>query len=570
MKTLIEKLKQNKMAMCLFIIAFVLIVTGVTYGVFETFIKGEKEHVININQIKFAYYEKSGGLSLDNNSILSIEDGKNQTSYFDFDISLTTDNETNIMYNIVLEEDTSSTLDNSKIKVYLTNQNNVAIKSPLSISDLAVDGSDYRILYSTTISSGQTQNYRLRAWIDKTQDLYVKTNENGNHVTTLERASYKFKVNVYTIDQDLTAVESLMLLKDNQSNSGLYTVTHKADRTLQIGNGQIDFYELAGDLDANGVLDENDSILLRNYLAGNNPTIPAGNMLEEKTKNSITYKIGDLNNDGVISAADELRLEKVLSGTIGGLTEYRYRGASPKNYVTFNNEVWRIIGIFPTDDGNGNIENRIKLIKNDSIGQNKWNENGTTNWAEATLNTYLNGTYYNTLNTDKNMIDSVKYYLGSGDYNSTSVDMYSYERKIDNSSCTDGSNCYYAEGYPNSIVSKIGLIYVSDYGYATENCENKKFRMSNGPDNADRESVSSFVSYCDITNWLYSSDGTGNTIAAGVFDRFSVNVWEYGFSSVDIGSVDAISPTRPTVYLKSTVKLLDGDGTSSNPYKFSL
>ncbi|CDA23614.1 unknown [Mycoplasma sp. CAG:611] len=29
---------------------------------------------------------------------------------------------------------------------------------------------------------------------------------------------------------------------------------------------------------------------------------------------------------------------------------------------TFNNEVWRIIGVFPTDDGTGKIENRIKII----------------------------------------------------------------------------------------------------------------------------------------------------------------------------------------------------------------
>ena len=49
------------------------------------------------------------------------------------------------------------------------------------------------------------------------------------------------------------------------------------------------------------------------------------------------------------------------------ITEYRYRGASPKNYVNFNNETWRIIGIFPTDDGTGKIENRIKIVRNENI-----------------------------------------------------------------------------------------------------------------------------------------------------------------------------------------------------------
>lgn len=40
-------------------------------------------------------------------------------------------------------------------------------------------------------------------------------------------------------------------------------------------------------------------------------------------------------------------------------TDYRYIGSSPNNYITYNNEVWRIIGVF---DG------RIKIIRNDSIG----------------------------------------------------------------------------------------------------------------------------------------------------------------------------------------------------------
>ena len=42
-------------------------------------------------------------------------------------------------------------------------------------------------------------------------------------------------------------------------------------------------------------------------------------------------------------------------------TEYRYRGGDSvvKNYVTFNNETWRIIGVIPTEDTNGNVENRF-------------------------------------------------------------------------------------------------------------------------------------------------------------------------------------------------------------------
>ena len=79
-------------------------------------------------------------------------------------------------------------------------------------------------------------------------------------------------------------------------------------------------------------------------------------------------------------------------------TEYRYQGQEVKNYVTFNNELWRIIGIIPTDDGTGYVENRLKIVRQEKIGVTKWNGcelNGiicpTTNtlwndWAGSTLN----------------------------------------------------------------------------------------------------------------------------------------------------------------------------------------
>ena len=61
---------------------------------------------------------------------------------------------------------------------------------------------------------------------------------------------------------------------------------------------------------------------------------------------------------------------------------------------------------------------------------------GVNNWARpSTLNTYLNGTYLNSLSTDaKNMISNAKYYLGgyngfvSGQgYTQRSVQMYLFE-----------------------------------------------------------------------------------------------------------------------------------------------
>ena len=280
-----------------------------------------------------------------------------------------------------------------------------------------------------------------------------------------------------------TGADTLIKLTNNKDNSGLYTITHPADNTLQIGTNE-------------------------------------------------------------------------------SVTEYRYRGASPKNYVTFNNETWRIIGVFPIDDGNGNIENRIKIVRNESIGNKYWDTNGTygsNNWARpADLNTYLNETYYNSINNlSQNMIANSKYYLGGNKSagSITTIQMYQYERKI------SGSN-YFSINYPNSWVGKLALMYASDYGYASANCETKLFYELN--DDASKD-----IRACNQTNWLYNIKAYEWLLPHFVGDSRAFFVANTGYIYINYIKSNQMA-VRPTLYLKSNVQIMDGDGTSTNPYKLSI
>ena len=323
-----------------------------------------------------------------------------------------------------------------------------------------------------------------------------------------------------------TGADTLIKLTDNKDNSGLYTITHPKDTTLQIGNDK-------------------------------------------------------------------------------DITEYRYRGASPKNYVTFNNEVWRILGVFPTDDGTGKIENRIKIIKDQSIGNNYWDV-GTTaynyskqdnlmllqddnkikvkyleksneydviglatpdatpfrnNWTGATLNTELNTTYLNSLDsTSKSMIGNTKYYLGGKNvtyndgYVDTPLQFYSYERKISGSSYYYGSN-------PNSWTGKLGLMYLSDYGYASSNCENKKLY--------DENSSSNDIRACNTTNWLFNNDYQWLLPQNASVSNYAFYVnWVGGVNDVIVS--DNQLGVRPVLYLISSAQIIGGNGTSSSPYTLGL
>ena len=481
---MINKLKQNKLILIIFMISIILIITGVTYSLYEILFTGRKEQVIDAGGIVFKYNETSDGLILDNNSILNDTDGKSQEKYFDFEISLTSNKNTSINYIIAIDENDISTLTNDKVKVYLTNQDNIEIVSPISISQLEVDvnKNNYKKLYNKQINQGEKHLYRLRTWIDDTKDLYTETSNDGNHTLEMKDVIYKFKVNVYTVLENeetiITGADTLIKLTDNKDNSGLYTITHPKDSTLQIGNDK-------------------------------------------------------------------------------DITEYRYRGASPKNYVNFNNETWRIIGIFPTDDGTGKIENRIKIVRNENIGNKRWDTTGLNNWARpAALNTELNTTYLNSLDsTSQSMIGNTKYYLGGYKTSDIQKDvMYQYERKIKNTK----SNEFYYDKNPNSWVGKLGLMYASDYGYAvSDECTQNLYNYNNAT--------------CKNNNWLFksntewilpqdvSSSSSNNAFTVNSDGPVGINVVNYSQLAV-----------RPVLYLNPDVKIIVGHGTSTDPYVIGI
>ena len=119
-------------------------------------------------------------------------------------------------------------------------------------------------------------------------------------------------------------------------------------------------------------------------------------------------------NDSVIyNYATDVSL---MNDRLGGVTEnyndgnIRYYGAKPANYVYFNCtdysnpnretcELWRIIGLFKNvDDGHGNIADRVKIVRANSLGLYTLDTTpssvnsgyGTNDWSVADLGKMLN------------------------------------------------------------------------------------------------------------------------------------------------------------------------------------
>ena len=208
----------------------------------------------------------------------------------------------------------------------------------------------------------------------------------------------------------------------------------------------------------------------------------------------------------------------------------------------------------------------LEILKNISKEDYEKVPSESNNWARpATLNTELNTTYLNSLDsTSQSMIGQAKYYLGgktptsNNGYADTPLQFYSYERKIQNTT----SNEFYNGTNPNSWVGKLGLMYLSDYGYASSNCENKKIYDSNSSSNDIRA--------CNGTNWLYNikaNEWLLPQFASGSRNAFFVR--SDGYADDYYVRYDQLA-VRPVLYLISSAQITGGNGTSSSPYTLGL
>ena len=263
----------------------------------------------------------------------------------------------------------------------------------------------------------------------------------------------------------------------------------------------------------------------------------------------------------------------------------RYVGASPKNYLKFNDETWRIVGVFnniTTIDENGKEkkESLVKIVRNDSLGDYSWdtsestknNGYGVNEWSQADLMTELNTDYINPSPTSETTL----WYNGS---NNAKTGTYDYSKNIksswvdkiatvrwNTSRATIGAsalNSYDQErstaliDTPSDNVSrtntwdgKIALIYPSDYGYAST-------------DTKCRSNLNS--SNCKNENWLannttYWTSSPFSGHAYHVFGVASGGLVGYSFANRTYG-------VRPALFLKSDVVIAGGSGDESDPYE---
>ena len=275
----------------------------------------------------------------------------------------------------------------------------------------------------------------------------------------------------------------------------------------------------------------------------------------------------------------------------GALTDYRYIGNTPNNYITFNNETWRIIGV---------IEGRIKIIKDTSIGVMSWDHrngdgiggciidySGCNDWKGSQIMYTLNGrlsplqsgySFDGDYIRDNN--NYIVYQLGcepalitknNNVYNCIPVQWALSDnaiKQIANETYYLGLTRYYSTNEGEEVYidersgdsnwnGMVGLIYLSDYLYTyAYGVDDTCYHYSIECDNSNPSSSWLFI---NENQWFISHEGSTTEMAGASF------VFSNGGRGFQPSVADRMN-IRPTVYLKSDIVLSNSQGTIDDPY----
>ena len=278
-----------------------------------------------------------------------------------------------------------------------------------------------------------------------------------------------------------------------------------------------------------------------------------------------------------------------------GDNSYRYAGANPNNFVCFGSDtspcptdnLYRIIGVFGENYHGVTGKQLVKLIKYDymttdelgtdgdysqtykewgmdstykgtygdgeRIGVYYWNYkatgSATNTWSTSLLNkTNLNTNFINNIGTTwANKIATVTWKVGGNTWANigTKTSSVAYTNEITNpvtTNTTDNATTYSA---------KIGLMYVSDYGFAAS------------PDAWTLTMSSYNNTTATNNNWMYM--GLYEWTISRIADYSDFAFYVYRDGNVSDYDVDNNRGVRASFSLESSVSYVSGSGSMSDP-----
>ena len=397
---------------------------------------------------------------------------------------------------------------------------------------------------------------------DKPELILTVTGPDGNEVTEISGLTHKVvqdRENKSISGFDVTTTNGIITI----ANKKIITATPNAEEEYKL---KLTFVNYEGDQTENATSTLSAKVMIQkepmvNSLASYITNLYTGTQGE----NGIYYHDASLTN----GAADN---------------SYRFAGASDavNNYVCFGSNVtpcpadnlYRIIGVFG---------DRVKLIKADyatsallgadgdyskmytangwdnsaykgnnfaNIAAYNWNKSNQNTWSLSNLNkTNLNTNFITNIGADwAAKIDDTTWKVGGNTWANigTQPAKTAYQNEIVNPVTT------YSQDNKTEYSAKIGLMYVSDYGFAAApSAWTTQLSSYNG------EAIKN-------VNWMYMGlyEWTISRYADYSYNAFLVN---YSGNVNDRGVGNLAFGVRPVFNLSSSVNYVSGSGTAADP-----
>ena len=444
---------------------------------------------------------------------------------------------------------------------------NLTVKLNVEQGSNEIDKYYFAIKEKDTLAINDSKNkvQRLSNTLAANETTYVESSSNSYTFNNIKNNS-SYEISAYAIDK-------------KKVKTNVYNYNYRTDNYNLPVISKVETSKTTNSITTTVTASKGTNNISKYYYSIDN-----GNTYKESTSNTYTFtdlksgnyriivKVIDTNgiysniyvvNEKIESSQSQTLAEYVISqyngvqgnnniyhhdGTLeNGIDDGSYRYAGPSdttnNFVCFGStenscpedNLYRIIGVF---------DDKIKLIKEKEVLNDAWNTR-VNDWSTSSLNTYLNGEYLTSLRTLADRIALTTWKVGGGasSYLQKSIPKIAYQYEVGSSAST------------TTCDAKIGLMYVSDYGFAA------------GPSAWTTVMKSYGSSSISSINWLSGiHEWTITRLSGSIGDVLLID-YNNGVVSNEVTTTASV---RPTFYLNSDVYYLSGFGTLSNPIRIGV
>ena len=518
------------------IIISVIALIGASYALLTITLEGDKEITLTAGILKVDFTE-GNRINLENEAPISDSKGLKKTPYT---FTITNTGNINAYYHVSLEEDINNTLDNSYLKMKLTN-NKGYDSGIVKVSDYG--SGTFEIKGEETLEPSDTVTYTLWMWLDYNADNSAQGKE------------YKSKIVVTSYDRKQKSLALKQILEDNELQEGPEDMfNYTSDGTQYTDSGPS---EPNPEYVTNGLYSMEDEDGISYYYRGNvnNNNVQFGEYASD-------YYVYQGNNTNIYQSESSC-----TEAGNSSCTQVKLASAGDKMY-------WKIIRI----NGDGSL----RLIYNGTSANPDYSDiahsyvvgispyNLESNDPKYTGYTYDNGTD----SFIKKEVDTwYKNTLGSTAYDS---------KVIGGRFCSDSSG--YQEGSIfgyDYIFASVDRFAQDMTGFAKNNAPTLicpqttesyggSYRLKAGLITADELVLAGEYFGLETTSYLNPGESGIDywSMTPAVFDDDFARVWHEGAYLGD-GRVGSANAARPVINVTTENGFTSGDGTVENVYVLS-